>query len=266
MRDYVGMLVIHGDLYQFCETKEKIKLLDSNYTHDLTWELEFKSGFSGRYDPKWKAFHHHTADLTEYDLFWWPEIFFPNDFINDNEPLTAEKIRSYNERFKECDCGFYIVDQDFSLRINGIKPDIILDGIKYVLNVRDREFYQENDPTKKFLLNEVLFNEPAILYYNATLKEPVTNKEQLSQIGQYVCLQFPPLEQFDPLWHCNKKELAVNLPLQYNIQAKSNDVKILRTWTNKASKKIHSNRTKVKALVKENTAVRKKSNKKYKIS
>jgi len=267
MKDYVGMIVIHGDLYQFCETKQKIKLLDGNYIYDLAWELELKSGFSGRYDPEWKAFHHHSADLTEYDLFWWPKIFFPYEFINDNEPLTPEKIRSYNERFKECDYGFYIVDQDLSLRLNGVPPDIILDGIKYIVNVRNREIYQENDPAKKFLFNEVLVNEPAILYYNATLKEPVTNKEQLSQqVGQYLCLQFPPLEQFDPLWNRNKKELTLELPGQHNIQAKSIDVKILRTWTNKVSKKIHPNRTKFKALTKENPVVRKKSNKKYRIS
>lgn len=201
MRDYEGMIVIHGDLYQFTDSRDGIHQIGKDH---ILYFSDLEGHYAGRYDLDHKVFKYDSYDLTDYDKFWWPEFYIPPAIV-DNIVLPENELKKYNDDSWKHNHGYYRIDKDLSARLNGALPVITWDGIEYEVDAINREIRQKAHPEKKFCFGEDRYLQKQMAYYNTSLKEPVPHSYTMDIIeGKIVVLEFPHLLDMDPLAYQRK--------------------------------------------------------------
>jgi hypothetical protein len=205
MRDYEGMFVIHGDLFQFDRTlriftneqnpQNKCKLEDLNLEPD---------GYNGLYSPIKKEMisrqHYPIGTIMDgiYEPFTVPAGMLTEEFRN-SEKQILENNRNCIDRKN----GVQYVSKELSNRLNGAPAEMTIDGIIYVVDLKQMEIRQKDHPEQKFSFPIKALHNSTELYYNTQTKKPVLISDRIHEYPEHViCFVFPKLNSIDPIGYC----------------------------------------------------------------
>jgi len=202
MRDYEGMFVIYGDLYQY-DPKLGVITLDQDPLKKYTLNnLDFESDlYSGLYNTTKKEII-STRDYPIgttlpgiYEAFSIPLNMLTEEFRN-----SEKLIQAYNKNCISVKHNFQYVGKELSSRMNGIPAEIRIDGISYIVDLKKLEISQKDNPEHKFIFPLKAIYNPTELYYDTQSKKPVILSNRITESPEHViCYVFPNLKSLDPI-------------------------------------------------------------------
>ncbi len=188
-KDYSGMIVIHGTLYEFDQINKSLTTHENGGVHTYpTWlnrELDFVSGY---YDgdtrelmPTEVYSHLYKEEQEELKSFKIPTAIMVDDM---RASLTELHIQKFNKESMENNHGFYLVDDALSKRLNGELPEIQFDGITYIVDLQNLQISQKERPEIKFELIKNNFYGDVDFLYNTRTKTPSQIDPRISAMPQ----------------------------------------------------------------------------------
>ncbi|SIN77950.1 hypothetical protein [Chitinophaga niabensis] len=195
--DYQGMIIIHGDLYEFAKSGNGISLY-GDPSHKLTFQHLDKSwgSYSGGYSVQKKDF----VDVVDFlrNINKTLNTIIPVRIIDEREKLTEEDIREYNELSLNRKHGYHYVDKGLSERLNGTLPIIDLYGKNYHVDIKNAQLIPADGIKKSIQFNRCDLFEPSVILYDISTHSQVKMNESQKQLyPNVVGVKFPALQELD---------------------------------------------------------------------
>ncbi|SIN77982.1 hypothetical protein [Chitinophaga niabensis] len=205
--DYTGLVVIHGDLFQFDKSgdfifeygnpanKQDIKALDVGIFY-----------INGIYDHVNKKLLPPDAK-NAYGSF--KTFVVPKLYSEEWKNVDEDTRITFNSISIKHQLGYYLVGKALSDRLNGVLPSLEYDGLKYIVDAEKCELIQTDDLSKTISLGPEAFSKPSVVYYDTHSKMQIHADQVFSDYSEHtVQLKFPPLNEFDIVGYGKKYGLS----------------------------------------------------------
>ncbi|NLU94853.1 hypothetical protein [Chitinophaga sp. Ak27] len=198
--NYVGMFVIHGDLFELdTERKQLFEMGKLHRAVHLDGLKQQQDAVYGRYSSRLKRIYGQGITLINEEQLSW--FILPMELIQGFKSLNPAIIEAYNRSSLAEQMGFQYVDQALSNRLNGELPLMQLGGKDYVVDICRLRIYRKDNPEQAFHFRSVDMYEPSEKYFDTLQQLPVSLEHRYHQLiqmpDQVVAMSFPRLHDLD---------------------------------------------------------------------
>jgi hypothetical protein len=213
--DYAGMIVLHGDLFEFdAERRYLIDHEQKQNRYDLS-ALNRKGSFlTGLYYLNNRKIMSKPEDVVYPNGHRQPYPFYiPVSLIHKGERLSDRIIQHLNDTSLKMRHGFHYVDQALCDRLNGDLPKVDIYGHTYLLNIGEREMFQQDNPENKIRFTYRAMFESSEIFYNKSTNTQVNVSSMmlfpnLKELNSDVeCILLPPLQDMDIIGYMQLSEM-----------------------------------------------------------
>jgi hypothetical protein len=205
--DYTGMIIIHGDLFQFGESRNKLSLY-GDPSHQINFQ-NLDRGY-GAYSGAYSQSRRNFVSVFEFLRGTEPtrDTHIPLKIMEEGGLLTTEQIREYNETSLSSKQGYYFVDRDLSERLNGRLPPITIYGKDYNFDINKVQLICVDDPKKIIQFNRCDVFEPSVILYDISTDSQVKMKAHQQHLYPNACgIRFPALQEWDIIERAKMSDL-----------------------------------------------------------